>query len=247
LQVGRYAYAVAPAGLFVNLYVAGTCTLPVQGGEVGLAAETDYPWDGDIRLTVTAAPKRGFALSLRLPGWCREASLQLNGVAVSPLPRRENGYLQIERAWRAGDRVDLNLAMPVERIEANPNVQSCVGRVALQRGPLVYGFEGVDKEGNLDVVLARDAQFQIERQGDLLGGIVRIRARSSAGRTMTAVPFYALANRGASCQEVWVRQDGWQPNPSWWEGRLYRPWTVQSGLELRWAASAAPAGAAHGG
>jgi DUF1680 family protein len=226
LQVGRYAYAVAPASVFVNLYVAGTCTLPLPGGEVGLAVETDYPWDGNVRLTVTSAPAREVALHLRLPGWCREATLQLNGVAVSPLPRRDSGYLQLERTWRAGDRVELTLAMPVDRLEANPNVQSCVGRVALQRGPLVYGFEGVDNGGSLDVVLARDAQFQIERQADLLGGIVRISARAADGRPLVAVPFYALANRGASCQEVWVRQDGWQPNPSWWEGRLYRPWTV---------------------
>jgi DUF1680 family protein len=226
LQAGRYAYAAAPAEVTLNLFVAGTATVALARGPVSLAVATAYPWEGNVQVTLTAVPAGEFALNLRLPGWCREATLQLNGTAVVPLPRDGRGYLRLARSWSAGDRVDLQMAMPVERLEANPNVQSCSGRVALQRGPLVYGFEGVDNDGNLDAVLARDPQFQVEPQSpDVLGGVARIKARAVDGRTLVAVPFYALANRGASCQEVWLRQDGWRPTPTWWEGRLYRPWT----------------------
>jgi len=223
-QIGRYAFLVGPRGVTVNLFVNGTASFQVGGATVGLAVDTAYPWDGTVTLRVTAAPETPFALDLRLPGWCPGATLGLNDTAVSPLPRTDAGYARLERRWQAGDRVVLRLAMPMERIEAHPNVQANQGRVAIQRGPLVYGFEGLDNDGNLDFTLARDAGLTAEPRPDLLGGITVLKARTTDGRTVTAVPFYALANRGNSRQEVWMRQDGCQPTTTWWEGKLYRPW-----------------------
>ena len=113
--------------------------------------------------------------------------------------------------------------MPVQRMTAHPNITNCRGKVALQRGPLVYGFEGHDNAGNARVTIARDPAFKVERRPDLLGGIVIIHGIGAGGAPIKAIPFYTLANRGKSTQEVWVEQKDLHPSSDWWLGTLYRP------------------------
>jgi DUF1680 family protein len=222
LQVGRYAYARTDRDLYVNLFIGGTVRVPLKAGEVTLRVETDYPWDGNVNLRVEAKAPVRFALHLRQPGWCERAGLTLNGAATNA-PPDDSGFWTFDREWRTGDTVDLALEMPVRRMIAHPNLADCRGKVALQRGPLVYGFEGLDNAGNPRVTLGAEPRLSLEHRPDLLGGVTVIRGRAADWRSVEAIPFYALANRGNSSQEVWVGQEGLKPSDDWWRGALYRP------------------------
>lgn len=221
LQAGRYAYAASSNAVFVNLYVGGEFSVAFPDQIARFQVATDYPWDGAVKLTVQPAPRKNFALHLRRPGWCRKAALKLNGQPFEPGPAAR-GYWSITREWRAGDTLELAFEMPVERMVAHPNIRDCAGKVALQRGPLVYAFEGLDNEGNPAITLGDDPQFQIERRPELLGGITVIKGVTAEGKAFTAIPFYTLANRAKSAQEVWVKQNNLKLDDSWWAGRLYR-------------------------
>lgn len=224
LQAGRYAYAHTQTEVYVNLYVGGAVSLPLAAGPMDLEVQTDYPWSGQVRIHVRPAKPQRAALLLRWPGWCRQMTVKVNGALLPASALRERGFVKLERDWRHGDVVEVEMAMPVERWVAHPNVQACRGQVALQRGPLVYGFEGLDNDGLPLVELGDNPQFQVEHRPQWLGGLTVIRGVRADGRPFLAIPFYALANREPSTQEVWAVQRGWRLNDSWWEGRLYRRW-----------------------
>ncbi|MCK4373760.1 MAG: glycoside hydrolase family 127 protein, partial [Candidatus Brocadiae bacterium] len=167
-----------------------------------------------------------FTLALRIPGWCRGATLKVNGKAVGAGRLTRKGYARIKRVWRKGDKVELRLPMPVERIEAHPKVRANAGRVALQRGPIVYCLEEVDNGPNLsDIALPRTARLRAEYDEKLLGGVVVVTGKArrrdasawrnrlygpSASRTRSvtikAVPYCAWANRRPGEMLVWVRE-----------------------------------------
>jgi DUF1680 family protein len=114
--------------------------------------------------------------------------------------------------------------MPVMRMEAHPKVAANKGRVAIQRGPIVYGLEGLDNDGKPLVTLPADPAFTVKFDAKLLGGVMVVKGKTVEGKAFTAIPFYALANRGRSSQEVWLPQQGKAESPKGWRGRLYRPW-----------------------
>lgn len=221
LRVPEFIYATTPQSLYVNLYIGNTTTATVGQIPVAVSQETQYPWQGAVKLTVSPAQPTNFYLRLRIPGWCREWRVAVNGKAMQP--RQEQGYATVQRQWRSGDVVTLDLAMPVERLQAHPAVKAEAGRVALQRGPVVYGFEGLDNDGNLDFTLTTAPLFATEHRPDLLGGVTTITAHATDGHTVCALPFYALANREPSRQTVWVAQEGFVERAEGWESRLYRP------------------------
>lgn len=231
-----YVYALGNGGIYVNLYVAGKAKLALGDGNnknvVTLTQKTNYPWDGDVRLTVEPQQPGEFALRLRIPGWCSGATLKVNGAPVKM--DVEKGYATIQRNWQAVSQVELCLPMPVERIEANPRVTADVGRVALQRGPIVYCFEAIDNDGRVkDIVLPRSLAFKAERRNDLLGGataltgVTVLTGTTADGRRVTAVPYYAWDHRKPGDMIVWVRQEGKSEKPRIddpaWNGKLYRP------------------------
>ena len=221
-QVGRYAYASGDRDAFLNLFVAGTVQMPMEGGSVGLKIKTEYPWEGRVNISVTPGKVLRFALNLRWPGWCEAATLSINGAPVNPLVKTDRGYIRLEREWHENDVIEFVMEMPVQRIEAHPMIKDCVGKVALQRGPLVYGFEGVDNGGMAAIELAAQPQLRVEARADLLGGVRVVTGDDAEGRRFVAIPFYTMANRAKSVQEVWTTQQGWKPSDTWWEGRLYR-------------------------
>ena len=222
LQAGRYAYAHTERDLYVNLYVGGKVRVPFPAGDVTLRIETEYPWDGRVNLRVELATPVPFTLHLRKPGWSVKADLNLNGTPIDAQPD-DAGFWALTREWRRGDSVELVLDMPVQLMMAHPNIVSCRGKVALQRGPLVFAFEGLDNDGSANILLGPDSKFAVERKPDLLGDVRVIRGQAADGKPIQAIPFYALANRGNSAQEVWVRQLELQPGDDWWLGSLYRP------------------------
>jgi len=222
LQIGRYAYARTDRSLYVNLFVGGTVRVPFPSGEMVLRVETDYPWDGKVRLGVEGTPPGRFALRIRKPGWSDRAEILLNGAAGN-VPPDDSGYWTFDREWKQGDSISLALDMPVQRMTAHPNVAACRGKVALQRGPLVYGFEGLDNDGKADIALGAGPRLTAVHQPEFLGGVTVIRGVAATGEPIQAVPFFAMANRGNSTQEVWVEQENLAVTGEWWLGSLYRP------------------------
>lgn len=225
-SLGRYIYACDAKTIYVQLYAANEATLHVADGEVRLVQETDYPWSGTVRLTVADTHGTPWALALRLPGWCRKPSLTLNGKRVALENVRRKGYAVLSRAWREGDALELSLPMPIERIAAHPRLRHNCGRIALQRGPLVYCIEEIDNGPHLnDLVLPRSAKLRAAHEPKLLGGVVAItgkaqrrdlaawggelyRADAVKSRTVPfmAVPYYAWSNRKPGEMLVWIRE-----------------------------------------
>ncbi len=222
-KVGGYACVAGAQEIFLNLYVAGKFEVPLTGGSMGLQVETQYPWDGRVSIHVTHSLPGRIALNLRWPDWCESATLRLNGEDFTSIKPNDRGYISLQRAWQTNDVVEFVMDMPVRRLVAHPLIRDCVGKVALQRGPVVYGFEGLDNGGMAAVVLGENPQFRVEDRPDLLGGVRVVTGQDAAGHPVTAIPFYALANRGKSVQEVWVSQPGASSGDAWWEGHLYRP------------------------
>ncbi|ROR97234.1 hypothetical protein EDD28_1831 [Salana multivorans] len=156
-----YAYLVRPGQVDVTLAVGGSARLDVPGvGEVRLDVATGYPWTGDVAIDVTAPPGADLVLRVRIPGWADGARAELNGEDL-PDDAVVDGFLWVERAWRAGDRLSIELPMPARRVWADPRVRADLGRVAVARGPLVYCVErpldgSADAPDPAAVVLARD-------------------------------------------------------------------------------------------
>lgn len=221
----KYMYSTSRDSLYVHLYAGSATACDVGGGKVEIKQETRYPWEGKVRITVRPEEERTFTVALRIPAWCRKAALRVNGRGMSIGPITKKGYARLRRRWKGGDRIDLDLAMPVERVEAHPAVRMNCGKVAIQRGPVVYCLEEVDNGGNLaDIFLPRKSKLRTEYRPRLLGGTVVIRGKakrrveadwkgklyaqaSSKRRTVEiqAVPYCLWANRKPGEMMVWVK------------------------------------------
>lgn len=218
-RLPEFIYATGPGELSVNLYVAHEAVVRRDGVLVRLRQDTDYPWDGHVLIEVSPERPATFALRLRIPGWARgkpvpsdlyhylaassgPVSLTLNGKKAEI--QFEQGYAVIRRGWVAGDRVELTLPMPVERVLAHPRVGADLGKVAVERGPLVYCAEGVDNGGRAgDLVLKDSLVFQPERRRGWLNNPVVLVA-TNAPKPVVLVPYYAWNYRGEGPMAVWM-------------------------------------------
>jgi hypothetical protein len=205
LSMPTWMYSKAPDGLYVNLFVGSTVKLDkINGVDVEMVQETNYPWDGKVKITLNpTAPKR-FSVRVRVPN--RDISvlyastpkanglksLSVNGSALKP--KIEQGYAVIDRTWKAGDKIELELPMTVQRVRAVERIEADRGKVALRYGPLVYNIEKKDIE-DVAKVLAPDAPLTTEWRGDLLGGVVVIMGKFADGSPLLAIPNYARMNR----------------------------------------------------
>jgi len=221
----RYAYSQAEDALYTHLYMSGSAEADIAGTKVKWTVETDYPWHGEIGITVAPEKPARFRMALRIPGWCRSYAAAVNGEAISaPV---ENGYLMIDREWKNGDGIVLSLDMPVTLYRADPLVREDAGCLAVMRGPVVFCLEEADNGNNLHLVRlgkteAKDFTWQYEEE--TLGGVVTLSApgiRESAESTalymvkediktspvtLRFIPYYAWANRGIGEMRVWVRE-----------------------------------------
>ncbi|HVA92862.1 MAG TPA: beta-L-arabinofuranosidase domain-containing protein, partial [Chloroflexota bacterium] len=227
-SLGQYIYSANQSEVAVHLYTRSSAQLSLQGESVTIRQETEYPWDGAIRLIVSTPRPVQFTLHPRRPGWCRKATARINGVALDLEGQVERGYIRIARTWSDGDTVELNLEMPVERIHAHPAVSADVGGVALQRGPLVYCLEEVDHAAPLHrLALAPETPLAAHREAALLGGIVVIRGEgcvlddrgwdgalyrrerpAAIPSPLTAIPYHGWDNRRSGQMRVWIREAG---------------------------------------
>jgi len=220
MKIGSYAYLKSDREIYVNLYIGSKAGIELPDNRVILLQETKYPWQGKVKIIVKPAKRQAFSIKLRMPGWCREAGIKLNGSVINPA--LEDGYCCIKRAWQEGDRLEVDFAMPVERFEAHPNVKADTGRAAIQRGPVVYGLEGLDNKGDVDIVLPVEPGFKTKYVPGFLGGVTVIEGKSTEGKRFTAIPFYVMANREKSVQVVWLKQEGKKSALTGWSERLYR-------------------------
>lgn len=212
-----YLYAQSGKDLYVNLYAANEAEIKIGNRAVKITEETRYPWDGAVKLTVHPDEPARFTIKLRVPGWARneaapgglyrfvehsdaEPTLKVND-GTQPI-KLERGYVSLKRKWKDGDTIYLEIPMPVRRIVANQAVEADRGRVALQRGPIVYCLESTDNSG-MDVrsfALPANEEMRAGFEPGLLHGVEVLR-----GTNFQAIPYYAWANRGKSEMAVWMR------------------------------------------
>lgn len=224
-SLGGYAYSEGETDVYVHLFVEGSARLEVAGQRVTLRQQTRYPWDATVRITVEPERPGRFGLNLRIPGWCRDAALAVNGRTVEVAEITRKGYARIDRTWKPGDQVEWVLPMPVERVRAHPAVRDDGGCVALMRGPIVYCLEQADNPVPLDrMVLPDDAPLEVRFDEGLLGGVSVIEGeallvedgewdsalyRTTPAKTkpfgITAVAYYAWDHRKPGEMRVWIR------------------------------------------
>ena len=227
-----YVYAVKDNQVYVNLFMGNEAELKVGGKKVILHQETRYPWDGHVTLTVDKNAAGTFAMKIRIPGWVRNQvvpsdlytysdgkrpgySVKVNGEAVTSA--LDQGYFIIERKWKKGDRVELQLDMEVRTVKANGKVEADRGRMAVERGPIVYCAEWPDNSFNvLSLLMNQHPQFEVVERPDLLYGLNQIKTPvqtleyDEQGRLvvkdqeLTLIPYYAWAHRGPGNMAVWL-------------------------------------------
>ncbi len=234
-SIAGYIYAQQSDAVYVNLFVASETHVKPLGHTVGLTQTTNYPWDGRVRIDVTPEQPTEFALHVRIPGWARNQpvpsdlyrflqrletppTLTVNG---APIPLKiEKGFAVIRRNWVKGDTVQLELPMPIRRVVSHSLIKANADRVALQRGPLVYCIEAIDNNGlALNLSLQNTSKLTPKNRPKLLGGVTVIQGRGLAqvrddtGEVVTtdvqitAVPYYAWANREIGEMTVWIPRD----------------------------------------
>ena len=236
-SVPGYAYAQQGKKIFVNLFAGGTADIKLaDGAKIRIAQETRYPWDGAVKITVAPEMTTRFTLAVRIPGWARgevvpgdlyrfadtnnqPVTIQINGKPVKFKTR--SGYANLDRKWRAGDVVDLNLPMPVRRVVANGKVKADAGRVALERGPVVYCAEWPDNpDGKVrNLILPDNQTYTAKFAPALLNGVEVIQGKALRNSTntdgsvvekeqpFTAIPYFAWANRGKGEMAVWLTRE----------------------------------------
>jgi len=206
-------YAQDGKDVFVNLYIGSKGKISCPEGDVELALETHYPWNGTSKITLQKMQQREFGLHLRIPAWCQSYRSSVNGVVQDNRPV-EDGYAVLTRQWQEGDVIELEQDMPVERIVGHPFSGAIRERVAIQRGPVVYCLEGVDNQTIHDPLLPVHAKFQEQYRPDSLGGVVVITSEDAGGDPITAIPYFAWDNRPIASAEqdwlvVWLKQENW--------------------------------------
>jgi DUF1680 family protein len=224
-ETSAYAYGRSERGVWVHLYGGSTLdtTLP-DGRRVKLKQETDYPWDGRVKITFESAPSGDLSLFLRIPGWAEGAALGVNG---KPAAAAAGRYAAVRRAWQAGDVVELTLPLKPRLVEAHPLVEEARNQVAVMRGPLVYCLESTDLPKNVglqSVALPRDLELTPRFDRKLLAGVTVLEGKAEAAAErpwgddlyrefkpsaprsvdIKLIPYYAWANRGKSEMTVWM-------------------------------------------
>lgn len=232
-SLGNYIYAKNNDGIWINLFVGSNTTVEFPKGNVDVKLETGYPWNGNIKLNLSSAKKIKYALHIRIPGWLKgipapgglyhftdnkssTPTIKINGTLADYTI--EKGYAVIEREWKKEDVVDIEMPMEVKKIMARDELKQDKERMALQRGPLIYCFEGADNNGKAwNIVLPADASFTTEDFAVKNEKVVALTASvpvlniNADGKSVitekqnvTAIPYYTWCNRGSNPMQVWL-------------------------------------------
>lgn len=200
-SIGNYIYASSDDALWVNLYIGNTGQIRIGETDILLTQETDYPWDGSVKLTISTSQPLEKEIRLRIPNWCKTYDLSINGKRINV--SEEKGYAVI-KDWKSQDVIALDMDMPVEIVSADPHVKENFGKRAIQRGPLVYCMEEIDNPVYFDQIqLSPSTTFQTAFASDILNGIKTIKTNGRA-QSATFIPYYAWDNRKAGKMRVWI-------------------------------------------
>jgi len=234
-SVPGYIYAVHNSDVYVNLFMANHSDLKVNGKAVELKQSTNYPWTGDVNMEVSPKGKQDFTLKIRVPGWVQNQvvpgnlysytdkktlgyTVKVNGKVVTSTV--EKGYFSINRAWKKGDKVEIHFDMEARTVKANPAVEADRGKIAVERGPIVYCAEWPDNDFNIfSIIMNKKPVFNVETKPNLLYGINTIQTDAQSlsydaqGKLVTKevklnlIPYYAWAHRGSGDMAVWLPID----------------------------------------
>ena len=226
-EVSNYMYSISNEGLWLNLYGGNNLSTKLEDGSaIKLSQKTAYPWDGTINLQFDETPKKAFSVFLRIPGWCHNAKILMNGKLFAT---KTNGgeYVEVKRTWHKGDQLQLILDMPVTMIEANPLVEETRNQITVKRGPVVYCLESVDLDKNTSVFgvgIPTNAQFKIAPikidnsnivslqttaekidNGQWTDQLYKEVSKKPAEKiNVRLVPYYTWGNRGHTEMSVWL-------------------------------------------
>lgn len=231
-SVPGYMYAQKGNTVFVNLFASSAATMTVNGKQLTIVQQNNYPWDGQLNFTVSPASPQEIAVLIRIPGWARDVAIpsdlysfqqktaakviiRLNGQPAEY--SLQDGYAVLKRTWKKDDKVEVVLPMEIQKIAANDKLKEDAGKVALQRGPLVYCAESMDNSGKTsNIILPATSNFTAMFDAGLLNGVTVLKGSSVAVITDTvqnkiqtisqpfiAIPYYAWANRGKGEMNVW--------------------------------------------
>jgi DUF1680 family protein len=232
-SVGDYIYGKSDSKIWVNLFVGSNTSFQIGKTSVPLRMETNYPWEGNVKIKVSPAKKVKFALNIRIPGWAgntavpgelysfkaaasEKVEVLLNGKPVSY--QVEKGYAVIDGAWQNGDEVEVKLPMEVRQIKARKEVKANEDRIAIQRGPLVYCVEGADNAGEVwNLIIPENPTFGTQKSSIMDESVIAVQAKllrveaaadglnvKTEPQLVTAIPYYTWANRGKGPMQVWL-------------------------------------------
>ena len=230
-SIPGYMYAVNEDNLYINLFINSSADLSVRNKPVQVVQTNNYPWDGGLTFTINPKAAAAFNLLVRIPGWAQNKAvpstlyqfqnesaekpvIKVNGAAVDYTIT--NGYATIKRTWKKNDKVEVNLPMEVRRVVANEKLKEDIGKIALQRGPLMYCAEWPDNNGKTsNIIIPASANFTTEFKPALLNGVTVLKTEvpaviingaeniSTVKQSFTAIPYYSWANRGKGEMMVW--------------------------------------------
>ncbi len=219
-----YLYTNTQGTIYCHLFAQSEATFETKKGRIGLSQRTNYPWDGEVELRVETVDPVEHEIALRMPGFAGKAVMEING-EEQEVVIGEDGYVRLVRVWQSGDIITLQMELLVRKMASHSHLTSHAGSIALMRGPLVYCLEGVDHSDCdiFDLVLEKTQVFEEEFRPELLKGIMTLtstallRSKSpglyfpidgqegeSKEVAITAIPYFAWANRGRSSMKVWL-------------------------------------------
>ena len=203
-SIGSYIYLANDDEILVNLFVGSQAEMNIGNDIVVLTQETNYPWDGHVELSVDSSTPVHASIKMRIPGWCKNFDLALNGEQVEN-PELQHGYAVLQRDWISGDKIVLDLKMPVEIVAADPRVKANIGKRAVQHGPVVYCLEECDnpKQAWEKITMTSESVYSVGFKSDLLGGCNLIRTTAQQA-PLTFVPYFLWDNRDAGKMQVWI-------------------------------------------
>ncbi len=225
-SIGKYIYSKYSDEVYIHLYISSKVEIEMSGSRVKIMQETQYPWNEEVKIIISPDEEKEFSLLLRIPGWCDDAKMYVNSSEIDVYNSKISGYIKLKRIWKKGDIVKLFLPMKIKRVKAHPSVRANMGKIAVQRGPVVYCLEEVDNGPNLhEIVLSNKSKLKAEFDDNLLGGIMTINAGAerydptwseelyradikSKYRSVNIkfIPYYVWANRTPGEMIVWVNE-----------------------------------------
>ena len=231
-SIPGYVYAQKDNDVFVNLFISGSATLTVNNKPLQITQQNNYPWEGNLAFTINPSAGQNFTLKVRIPGWAQNTAIPGNlytyegansakvVININGLPvdyTMVNGYAVLNKAWKKGDVVTVNLPMQVRRVVASANIKEDIGKVALQLGPIMYCAEWADNNGRAsNIVVPGTAVFTTQFKPAMLNGVMVLQSAvpvvnidsvastvNTVTQTFTAIPYYAWANRGKGEMMLW--------------------------------------------